>query len=104
MGSLMYKKPDRMFVYYHLQRNGKDEGRPKYHHINLAPPAFLLLADPGAKFCQVLTLKSGKEFMPGHSKSHSLTHLENEIGRRSRPHRGPQDPVMMRVNKCFIQI
>ncbi|KAM7318375.1 hypothetical protein ACRRTK_023112 [Alexandromys fortis] len=47
MWSLMYKKPDRMFVYYHL---------------------------------------------------------EDEIGRCSRPHCGPQDPVMVRVNKCFIQI
>lgn len=37
MGSLMYKKPDRMFVYYHLQRN-REEVRELLSTTALALP------------------------------------------------------------------
>lgn len=37
MGSLMYKKPDRVFVYYHLQRN-REEVRELLSTTTLALP------------------------------------------------------------------
>lgn len=49
MGSLMYKKPDRMFVYYHLQRN-REEVRELLRATTLTLPHahYLLILLAGA--------------------------------------------------------
>lgn len=118
MGPLVYKKPDGMFVYHHLQRNreglgdvlSRPIGHPTPPRLYCLPPSFRLRLEPGdaqgAGDQMLWDTGQESEQKSRHACSIPLqpTHLENEVRRRSRPDCGPQDPIMMGVNKRLVQI